>query len=60
MLNLCFSKYLTKDIIPLTEATEDSIGNTAINIVDSKISFDEFLTLAFNTDTILTLASDIC
>ncbi|MDD2646091.1 MAG: NigD-like C-terminal domain-containing protein [Bacteroides sp.] len=39
---------LTKDIIPLTEATEDSIGNAAINIVDSKISLnDEFLHISF-------------
>lgn len=41
-------KILTKDIIPITEATEDSIGNDPIDIVSSRISLDkEFIHMQF-------------
>lgn len=41
-------KILTKDIIAITEAIEDSIGNDPIDIVNSRISLDkEFIHMSF-------------
>ncbi len=46
-------KILTKDIIPITEATEDSIGNDPIDIVNCRISLDkEFIHMKFQYYTV--------
>lgn len=42
------NEILTKNIIPITEATNDSIGNDPIDIVNSRISLDkEFIHMSF-------------